>query len=59
MNKNEIKKDLYKSKNMANFSHYNNGDMFYNISLNDGVYQFSIAVIQHEEERFMVRPLII
>jgi hypothetical protein len=40
---NEIKKDLYKSKNMAKFSHYQSGNLFYEIEFLGGKYQFPIA----------------
>jgi hypothetical protein len=43
---NEIKKDLYKSKNMAYFSHYQSGDLFYNVVVMDALYQFPIAVVE-------------
>ena len=43
---NEIKKDLYKSKNMAKFSHYQNGDLFYVVEIESGKYQFPISVIE-------------
>lgn len=46
---NEIKKDLYKSKNMAKFSHYQSGDLFYTVDLADGKYQFPIATMDVEE----------
>lgn len=47
MNKNEIKKDLYKSKNMAKFSHYSLGNLYYNVELTSGgIYQFPIAVVE-------------
>ena len=36
INKNEVKKDLYKSKNMANFSHYASGNLYYNVELAEG-----------------------
>lgn len=42
---NEIKKDLYKSKNMAYFSHYQSGDLFYNVVVMDALYQFPISVV--------------
>lgn len=45
LDKNEVKKDLYKSKNMAKFSHYVSGNLYYNVELADGVYQFPIATI--------------
>lgn len=45
VDKNEIKKDLYKSKNMAKFSHYVSGNLYYTVELTDGVYQFPIATV--------------
>lgn len=42
---NEIKKDLYKSKNMARFSHYMCGNLYYHVDLVDGTYQFPIATV--------------
>ena len=46
INKNEVKKDLYKSKNMAKFSHYVSGNMYYVVELTDGLYQFPIATVE-------------
>lgn len=46
MDKNEIKKDLYKSKNMAKFSHYVSGNLYYNVELTDGTYQFPIETVE-------------
>ena len=43
---NEIKKDLMRSKNMAGFSHYKRGKLFYNVQLADGIYQFPIATVE-------------
>jgi hypothetical protein len=48
MNANEVKKDLYKSKNMAKFSHYVSGNLYYTVELADGVYQFPIATVDKE-----------
>lgn len=45
MNKIEIKKDLYKSKNVAEFSHYVYGNLYYNVMLSTGFYQFPISVV--------------
>lgn len=44
---NEVKKDLYKSKNDAIFSHYSNGNLYYNVDVLDGTYQFPIATIEN------------
>ena len=46
MNANEVKKDLYKSKNMAKLSHYVSGNLYYTVELADGTYQFSIATVE-------------
>lgn len=43
---NEIKKDLYKSKNMAKFSHYVSGNLYYQVDLVDGTYQFPIETTE-------------
>ena len=45
MNANEVKKDLYKSKNMAKLSHYVSGNLYYTVGLEDGIYQFPIATV--------------
>jgi len=50
MEKNEVKKDLYKSKNMAKFSHYVSGNLYYKVELSDGIYQFPIATIDRYTE---------
>lgn len=49
MEKNEVKKDLYKSKNMAKFSHYVSGNLYYKVELSDGIYQFPIATVEEAE----------
>lgn len=41
----EIKKDLMKSKNMANFSHYCAGNLYYNIVVMEELYQFPIETL--------------
>ena len=47
---NEVKKDLYKSKNMAKFSHYIAGDLFYTVEITEGTYQFPIATTQEDKD---------
>lgn len=46
MNENDVKKDLYKSKAMAKFSHYVSGNLYYRVELVDGVYQFPISTVE-------------
>jgi len=43
INVNDVKKDLYKSKVSAKFSHYTSGNLYYTVELADGVYQFPIS----------------
>ena len=43
---NKIKVELYKSKQMAKFSHYVSGNLYYTVELSDGVYQFPISTIE-------------
>jgi hypothetical protein len=50
MNANEVKKDLYKSKNMAKFSHYVSGNLYYTVELAIGTYQFPISTVQETED---------
>ena len=50
MELNDIKKDLYKSKAMAKLSHYVSGNLYYIVELADGVYQFPIATVEHNED---------
>lgn len=50
MELNEIKKDLYKSKAMAKFSHYVSGNLYYTVELADGVYQFPISTVENSLE---------
>lgn len=52
MNINEIKKDLYRSKNMAKFSHYVSGNLYYTVVLVDGKYQFPISTIEKTKLQF-------
>lgn len=47
IDKNEVKKDLYKSKNMAKFSHYVSGNLYYTVELSDGIYQFPISTVEY------------
>jgi hypothetical protein len=47
MEKNEVKKYLYKNKELkAKFSHYVSGNLYYTVQLEDGLYQFPISTIE-------------
>lgn len=46
MNINEIKKDLYKTRAIAFFSHYCYGSLYYNVKVMDKVYQFPISTVE-------------
>ena len=50
MNTNDVKKDLYKSKNMAKFSHYVGGNLYYTVELAIGIYQFPIATVESAKD---------
>lgn len=49
---NDIKKDLYKSKEMANFSHYNRGELFYSVKVLGDVYQFPLKTTEYKEKEY-------
>lgn len=46
---NGVKKELYKSKVNAKFSHYVSGNLYYTVELEDGTYQFPISTIEKLE----------
>jgi hypothetical protein len=46
LDKNEVKKDLFKSKVMAKFSHYIAGNLYYTVETLGGLYQFPISTVQ-------------
>lgn len=46
ININEVRKQLLKSKVNAIFSHYVAGNLYYNVKLEDGIYQFPIPTIE-------------
>jgi hypothetical protein len=47
MEKNEVKKYLYKNKELkAKFSHYVSGNLYYIVQLEDGLYQFPISTVE-------------
>ncbi len=46
MEKNEVKKYLYKNKELkAKFTHYVSGNLYYTVQLEDGLYQFPISTV--------------
>lgn len=45
IDKNEVAKELMKSKVMANISHYSAGNLYYTVKVLDGLYQFPISTI--------------
>jgi len=46
MNSNDVKKELLKSKVMAKFSHYISGNLYYQVQLEGGLYQFPISTVE-------------
>lgn len=55
INETEVKKDLFKSKTMARFSHYMAGNLYYHVDLVDGTYQFPISTIEDNENELGVK----
>jgi hypothetical protein len=51
---NEIKKDLYKSKAMAKFSHYCSGQLFYSFEALGETYMFPINVTEKRTRTFNI-----
>ena len=46
----EVKKDLFKSKAMAKFSHYIAGNLYYNIEVFGDTYEFPISTVEETED---------
>jgi hypothetical protein len=51
MTSNEVKKELYKTKEMAKFSYYAYGKLYYNVIVNEGLYEFPISTVTLEQKR--------
>lgn len=51
---NEIKKELYKTKVNAVFSHYQKGYLYYEVEANGGIYRFPISVVDCVPKRMTV-----
>lgn len=54
MNKTELKKQLYRSKVNANFSHYNYGNLYYTVQLEEGLFQIPIETIEYETSAYEI-----
>lgn len=46
MNELDVKKELYKSREVAKLSHYVSGNLYYTVKLEGGVYQFPILTTE-------------
>lgn len=46
MNVTEIKKDLYKSKNIAKFTRYEKGNLYYEVEFLGGKFEFPISTVE-------------
>jgi len=57
IDKNEVKKDLYKSKAMAKFSHYVSGSLYYKIELLGSIFQFPISTVEKYQGDFDIEML--
>lgn len=58
MDKNEVRKELMKSKSLASFHHYTAGNMYYTVSLSGVIYQFPIPTVEEREVIFDSIPSI-
>jgi hypothetical protein len=45
IDKNEVKKELYKSKVNAKFTHYAHGNVYYSVEIENGLYEFPISTV--------------
>jgi len=50
MDKNEIRKELMKSKSLASFHHYTGGNMYYTVSISGVIYQFPIPTVESDND---------
>lgn len=57
IDKNEVKKDLFKSKAMARFSHYISGSLYYTVEVFGSIYQFPIPTIEKYQGDFDVEMM--
>lgn len=44
----DVKIEILKGKLMANLSHYCAGNLYYNVKLSDGLYQFPIPTVEQD-----------
>lgn len=51
-NKNDIKKELLKSKVMSKFSHYSTGKLYYTVQLEAGLFVFPISTIEKNTKNY-------
>jgi hypothetical protein len=57
VDKNEVKKELYRTKVMAKLSHYVGGNLYYTVELIDGIYQFPISTIEEYQGDFDIKMI--
>jgi len=50
ININDLKKDLYKTKNVANFMYYCKGNLYYMIEVANERYPFPISTIETDDK---------
>ena len=55
IDKNEIKKDLYKSKNLATFSHYSFGKLFYTFDALGATFMFPINTTEKVTKNYSLK----
>lgn len=57
IDKNEMKKDLYKSKAMAKFSHYISSSLYYRIKVLGSIFQFPTSTVEKYQGDFDIGML--
>jgi hypothetical protein len=51
---NQIKKELYKTKVDAVLARYEKGNLYYNVEVNDCLYQFPVSVVSCSTEKLVI-----
>ena len=56
IDKNEVKKDLYRTKVDATLMHYDKGNLFYQVDVQfyNAVFQFPVAVVKNTTEKLSI-----
>lgn len=47
----DVQKELLKTGQMAKFSHYMAGNLFYTVQLEEGMYMFPVATVEYTDDK--------